>query len=494
MQKTQLASRSVAKILDNSRNRHVWVIGDVFLDDYIEGNIERISPEAPVQIINVSNQFYRLGGAANAANNLSALGAQVTLGGIIGCDSMAHVFMESCAQQDIGTECIIATNDRPTIRKLRVMSNRQQVIRLDWECIKPIDTETEKRLLDAFTKAAPPDAILLSDYGKGVLTDSVIQEFMKIAREKRVPVVVDPKFNRYERYNGASVITPNLKEFQEASGQKIDPNDDESIAKSARHICERDHIDSMLVTLGEFGMVLWTPEGGIHRVATMAREVYDVTGAGDTVVATLAFALAGRTDLMTATIIANAAAGVVVGKSGTSTVRPDELIKAISPNIEDKILDNESLIESIRCWRLLNKRVVFTNGCFDLLHVGHLHLLNQAAALGDILLVGINSDTSIRRIKGPDRPLIPEHERAALVSALDRVTAVVLFDEDTPLELIKQVKPDLLVKGSDYRIDQVVGREEVEALGGRVVLVDLLPNLSTSLLIGRIRNGRLTDD
>jgi len=494
MKGTPLLARNLTQLLEDARNRHVWVVGDLLLDDYIEGDIERVSPEAPVQVVNVGNEFQKLGGAANVAHGLSTFGAQVTLAGIVGCDSSAKTLLSLCAKRGIKTDSIITVKDRPTIRKLRVMSRHQQMIRIDWERIQAIDEKTEKKLLENLYQTDPPDAILLSDYAKGVLTDSLIRELIKKARELDIPVVVDPKSKKFDRYRGATILAPNLKEFRDASDQMIDPMNAESIAISAKHICESTNISSLLVTLGELGMALWTPGSGLYRIATTAREVYDVTGAGDTVVATLALSLASGVDYHTAAIISNAAAGIVVGKAGTSTVTPHELVESLSPRVENKLLDNSSLIEHIRWWRLQKKRVVFTNGCFDLLHVGHLHILNQAAAQGDVLLVGLNTDNSIRRLnKGPDRPLIPEQERASLLAAFDCVDAVVLFDEDTPLNLIKQVKPDVLVKGSDYRIDQVIGKELVEAFGGKVVLVDCLPNQSSSLLIDRIRGGRRSD-
>jgi len=491
---TPLLGRNLTQLFENVRDRHIWVVGDVLLDDYIDGDIERVSPEAPVQVVNVENEFQKLGGAANVAHGLSVFGAQVTLAGIVGCDNAAQTLIALCTKQGIKTDSIITVKDRPTIRKLRVMSRHQQMIRIDWERIQPIDAETEKKLLANLYQADSPDAILLSDYGKGVLTDSLIQKLINKARDLGIPVVVDPKSKQFNRYRGATILAPNLKEFQAASDQMIDPMNAESIAVSAKHICECCNISSLLVTLGELGMALWTPDNGIYQVATTAREVYDVTGAGDTVVAALALSLASGIDSHTAAIISNAAAGIVVGKVGTSTVTPQELVKSLSPQVENKLLDNASLIEHVRWWRLQKKRIVFTNGCFDLLHVGHLHILNQAAMQGDMLLIGLNSDDSLRRLnKGPERPLIPEQERASLLAAFDCVDAVILFDEDTPKNLIKLIKPDVLVKGSDYRIDQVVGKEDVEAYGGKVVLVDFLPNQSSSLLIERIRGGQRSD-
>jgi D-beta-D-heptose 7-phosphate kinase / D-beta-D-heptose 1-phosphate adenosyltransferase len=490
MQKMPITARRLSNILNHAGEKHVWVIGDVFLDDYIEGNIERISPEAPVQVVHVTNEFQRLGGAANVANGLVSLGARVTLSGIIGPDASGRIFLDLCARQKISADGVMEVRDRSTIRKLRVMSKHQQMIRLDWESIVPINEKTESEILDYFYRAQPPDAVVLSDYGKGVLTVTLIRGLMDLSRKYGVPVIADPKSHQCERYSGAAVVTPNFKEFRAMAGALVDPEDDAAMAAAARDICETAHVHSLLVTMGDIGMAIWTRDEGLCRIPAAARDVYDVTGAGDTVVATLALSLANGADLLTATVISNAAAGIVVGKSGTATVQPDELVEALSPRTEDKLLDRHSLDERLFWWQLQKKRIVFTNGCFDMLHVGHLHLLHQAAALGDVLIVGLNTDSSIRRLnKGPERPLIPEKERAALVSALDCVNAVVLFEQDTPLELIKKIQPDILVKGADYRMDQVVGKSEIEALGGKVVLVDLLPDRSTSRLIDRIRNG-----
>lgn len=484
-----LLSRSLMELLEHAPKLHVWVVGDAFLDDYIEGAIKRVSPEAPVQVVNVENQFQRLGGAANVANGLAELGARVTLAAITGQDAPGHALAELCAQKNIDAQCLIRVADRPTIRKLRVMSRRQQMIRLDWENPEPIDNQTRQALFDALDHADPPDAILLSDYAKGVLTDNVIQTLVEKGRSRNIPVVVDPKSRDFSRYSRASIIAPNLLEFETAAGRVVDPLDETAMGEAAKSLCENCRLDALLITLGELGMALWSPENGLKRVDTRAREVYDVTGAGDTVVAALGLCLAAKMDFQTAAMIANAAAGIVVGKAGTSTASPAELVESLSPPLENKILDTNTLAEHVRWWRMRKKRIVFTNGCFDLLHVGHLHILNQAAAQGDLLVVGLNTDASIARLKGTDRPLIAEHERASMLAAFDCVDAVVLFDEDTPVNLIHTIKPDVLVKGSDYRMDQVVGREVVEKYGGKVVLVDFLPNQSTSLLIERIRGG-----
>jgi D-beta-D-heptose 7-phosphate kinase/D-beta-D-heptose 1-phosphate adenosyltransferase len=489
MKTASLLARSLIDLLEHACRRHIWVIGDAFVDDYIEGSIQRVSPEAPVQVVNVENQFQRLGGAANVANGLAALGAKVTLGSLAGDDEPGKILEKLCSDKGIDTGCIIPVSDRPTTRKLRVMSRRQQMIRLDWEKVMPMDFASENRLFDTLEKSGRPDAIILSDYAKGILTGNVIRAMIKKGRGLGIPVMVDPKGNDFKRYRGATVITPNLTEFEAAVGTPIDPDDKEAMAESAKTLCEKCSLDALLITLGERGMALWTRENGLIIVPTRAREVYDVTGAGDTVVAATGLCLASKIDFETSAMIANAAAGIVVGKAGTSTVAPGELVESLSPPIENKVLDRDLLAEHLRWWRMRQKRIVFTNGCFDLLHVGHLHILNQAAAQGDVLIVGLNTDSSISRLKGPGRPLITEHERASLLAAFDCVDAVVLFDEDTPVNLIRTIKPDVLVKGSDYRIDQVVGREVVEAAGGKVVLVDFLPNKSSTLLMERIKGA-----
>lgn len=493
MQKTSILAESLAGFLKNANAKHVWVIGDLLLDQYIEGGIERISPEAPVQVVNVSKEFGRLGGAANVANGLAALGVRVTLGGVIGSDSAGELLLDLCRKKGISTEAVQKVEDRPTIRKLRVLSRGQQMIRLDWEQTHAIDKQTENNILKSFENLQPPDAVVISDYAKGVLTDSLIENIISMANSLGAAVAVDPKSRRLEKYGGAMVIAPNLKEFKEALDRPVQTEEDESIASAAASICRKANVKALLVTMGEAGMALWISEEGgtLHRIKAAAREVFDVTGAGDTVMAALALGLASGADLHTAALIANSAAGVVVGKAGTAVVEPAELIDAVSPNTREKILDGAMLEQRLRLWQSQKKKIVFTNGCFDLLHAGHLHILTQAASLGDVLVVGINTDASIRRLnKGADRPLIPQQERAAIVAALDCVNAVVLFDGETPLELIKTIKPDILVKGSDYTIDQVVGKQEVEKYGGEVRLVDLLPDKSTTSLIKRIRGER----
>ncbi len=478
--------QSLIKFIEESKNRHVGVIGDLILDDYIEGDIERLSPESPVQVVNVVHEYQKLGGSANVAHGLCAMGARVSLFGVVGSDEAARILLELCDRKGIATHGVVTMDERPTTRKLRVMSRHQQMIRLDWEKIQPIDKTIEDKFIADLFQNAPLQAIVISDYAKGVLTASLIQKIISRARDAGIPVVVDPKSQNFELYREATILTPNLKEFQAAVQHTIDPKNDEELAQYAGALCEKCSFDALLVTLGELGMALWTPENGLYRVPAAAREVYDVTGAGDTVAAVMALALANRMGFSRAAEIANAAAGIVIGKAGTSTVTPEELMAQHSPRIENKLLDDTSLVEHIKCWQLQGKRIVFTNGCFDLLHVGHLHILQQASELGDILIVGLNTDASIRRLKGEERPLIPEQERAGLLAALECVDAVILFSEDTPQNLIRQIKPDFLVKGSDYSMDQVVGRKEVEAFGGKVVLVDLLPDKSSSLLINRI--------
>ncbi|MFP4531910.1 MAG: D-glycero-beta-D-manno-heptose-7-phosphate kinase [Desulfobacterales bacterium] len=491
MQKTPVLSKTLAEYLKNAEARHVWVIGDLLLDQYIEGGIERISPEAPVQVVNVSREFSRLGGAANVANGLAALGINVTLAGVIGKDDAGEIFRDLCKSREIRTDAVCTAEDRPTIRKLRVLCRGQQMIRLDWERTHEISFQTENSILEALSDAEPPDAVVISDYAKGVLTGSLIKNIISRASANHASVAVDPKSKNFLKYRGAAVITPNLKEFREVADKRFSADDDDSMASAASVLCRNSGIDAVLVTMGEAGMGLWTSEGGLQRIEASAREVYDVTGAGDTVMAALALCMANGADLHTAALISNAAAGIAVGKAGTAVVEPAELIEALSPSAHDKILDPRMLEQRLRLWRLQRKKIVFTNGCFDLLHAGHLHILNQAASLGDVLVVGINTDDSIRALnKGADRPLIPQQERAAIVAALDCVNAVVLFDQETPLELIRTIKPDVLAKGSDYTIDQVVGKEDVESYGGQVRLVNLLPDKSTTSLIRRIRERR----
>jgi D-beta-D-heptose 7-phosphate kinase/D-beta-D-heptose 1-phosphate adenosyltransferase len=484
-----LAPGRVLSVLRRVEDVCVWIVGDVMLDEYVEGSVSRVSPEAPVPVVHVTRRSYRLGGAANVAHQAVSLGARVQLCGAVGTEQAGDDLIAACREAQIGVEGVVRVAGRPTTRKVRVIAQHQQMLRLDLEDASPAPEADLLSALDRLQRIARPEVIVLSDYAKGVLSTPVIRRAIGMGRELGVPVIVDPKARDLSRYEGASLVTPNLRELEMAVGASLQGATDDAIAAAARSVLERVSLGALLVTLGERGMMLIAPDGKVDAVPTLAREVYDVTGAGDTVVAAIAVAGAAGMRLPEAARFANAAAGVVVGKVGTATASASEIARVLGARAVDGILDRDQLREQVAWWRLQGKRVVFTNGCYDLLHAGHIALLRQAALEGDVLVVALNSDASVARLKGPGRPVIGERDRAELIRALSCVGAVTLFDEDTPLELIRLIEPDVLVKGGDYTPDQVVGREVVEGRGGVVRIIPLVPGRSTTELVRRIRHS-----
>jgi D-beta-D-heptose 7-phosphate kinase/D-beta-D-heptose 1-phosphate adenosyltransferase len=481
---------SLLALLDRYSGMHVWVVGDLMLDEYVMGAVERISPEAPVPVVRVRDTEHRLGGAANVARQVAALGAEVSLAGVIGDDAAGEDFLRLCAASNINTRAVIRLPERRTTRKLRVLGHSQQLLRLDWEDLKPCAPQATVRMVSKLADGPRPGAIILSDYAKGVLTPETIASVT--ALRGNGPVVVDPKHRDFTRYRGATTITPNLRELEAAAAQALDPDDTEAIAAAARQLAQAAGLEAMVVTLGDRGMLVVPVQGNNTVVPAIKREVYDVTGAGDTAISVLTLSLAAGATLAEAAHLANAAAGVSVGQIGAVAVDAGSIRNALSARPDGKILTRDDLVARAATWRMAGKRIVFTNGCYDLLHAGHLSLLSQAAKLGDILVLAINSDASVRRLKGPERPLVPQEDRAAVLAALGFVDAVTIFDEDTPLEVLQSVRPHVLVKGGDYQLDQVVGREFIEANGGRVILVPLTPEKSTTALVERIRSGGKT--
>ena len=483
---------TLLEILDGCRGREVWVVGDLMLDEYVHGPVERISPEAPVPVVRVRDVEYRLGGAANVARQVAALGGRVALGGRIGDDETGRRLLADCMLAGIDTRGVVADGTRRTTRKLRVLGHAQQLLRLDWEDPEPCELGLTARLLQQLQSGPRPDVIVLSDYAKGVLTDGAIAALTEAAHKIGCPVLVDPKRRDLLAYRGATLLTPNLGELAVAAGLTLDPDDREAIAAAARPFIEAGQLDAMLVTLSDRGMLLVSADGTQHHVPAVRRAVSDVTGAGDTVVAVLAVTLAGGADIEQAMEIANVAAGLAVGEVGAVAIEPARIRSALTEQPGSKVLSRQELATRAAGWRVAGKRIVFTNGCFDLLHSGHLSLLHEAARQGDVLVLAINSDESVRRLKGPGRPIVPAAERAALLAALACVDAVTVYDEDTPLETLRAVRPHVLVKGQDYALDSVVGRELVESEGGRVALVPLIAEKSTSALVERIRQSRST--
>jgi D-beta-D-heptose 7-phosphate kinase/D-beta-D-heptose 1-phosphate adenosyltransferase len=482
-------AEELAAVVGRFSGRRLWVAGDIMLDEYVIGEVGRISPEAPVPVVRVRERLSRLGGAGNVARQIVTLGAEVALCGVIGHDNSGDAVLERCRENSIDSRAIRRLEGHHTTHKIRVLGARQQLLRLDWEETGPCPQSVTAPLVAKLGAGDRPDAIVLSDYSKGFLTQAAIADLLEAGRVHQVPVLIDPKSQNFATYCGADILTPNLRELEAASGRSLHSATDEAISEAARAVMEENGIGALVVTLGERGVLVVPKEDPHTAIPAHRRAVFDVTGAGDTVIAVLALATASGASLEVAARIANTAAGIAVGQVGAAAVPAAEIVAAFSGRATEKILSRRGLVARVEEGRLQGKRVVFTNGCFDLLHSGHLSLLRQAADLGDVLVLAVNSDHSVRRLKGEGRPLVPEAERASLLAALDCVDAVTLFGEDTPEELIRELRPDVLAKGQDYRIDQVVGRDIVEAEGGRVELVPLLPERSTSGLIDRILNN-----
>ena len=479
--------------------RPVLVIGDLICDHYVWGDVSRISPEAPVQILEWNREANRAGGAANVALNLSSLGYDVKLAGLVGRDEDGRWLRRELSRHGIDTTAIVISETRPTTRKLRIIARSQQLLRVDREDRDPIGKQDERLLLQHIRRARRQTCgIICSDYAKGVLTEAVLDLVLRARPVKDHGVVlVDPKDRNFARYRGADILTPNEREIIEATdGTSIDrPSHD--LPSRAQDVQKLTGAKAVLITRGQNGMDLFDYTTGnvthSHIPAFRTHEVFDVTGAGDTVTAVMGIEAFRETPLAEAARRANIAAGLVVGVVGTSTIDRDALDRvmhgALAPS-GSKILSRSALTNQLRKARESGSRVVFTNGCFDVLHTGHLHLLQRARALGDLLIVGINSDRSVKRLKGHGRPLIGEDERAELLAALSCVDYVTVFPERTPLRVITAVKPDILVKGADYSISDVVGRNVVERRGGRVELIPLLPGFSTTGLVESIQKTR----
>ena len=476
-------------LINNLHDTSVLCIGDVMLDQFIYGEVERISPEAPVPVLRVCRDMAMLGGAGNVVRNLVALGSTPSFVSLIGDDSAGKEILQKISEHSQINPLIITETDRKTTVKTRFFGGSQQLLRSDRETLKPLSTESKERLLaKSFDLIPQAGVIILSDYGKGVLTTDVIQSLIEKAYQAHRPVLIDPKGNDYSVYRGATVVTPNRKELHEATQMPVD--DDESIVSAARFLIDHCGINNVLVTRSQDGMTLVTGQGDIHHLPAQAREVFDVSGAGDTVIATLATALAGGVPLLDAARLSNVAAGIVVGKVGTAVAYISDLVQALrlAETVQEdaKIVDRLTASHRIELWRQQGYTVGFTNGCFDLLHPGHISLLKQSKMHCDRLVVGLNSDSSVHSLKGPTRPIQSESARATVLASLSTVDLVVIFDESTPLELISTLKPDTLIKGADYTVDQVVGADVVQSYGGKVYLAKLVEGQSTTATINKI--------
>jgi len=480
--------KSLESLFNRIDSIHCLVIGDLMLDEYLWGKTERISPEAPVQVVDVVREELRLGGAGNVVNNLADLGARVSVCSVVGEDDNGLALLAAFGAKNVATDAVFRDPSRRTSRKTRVVAANQQIVRIDRESREALSAAMEQQVCNwVSANAGRFGVILLSDYLKGVLTPRVIEAAVEAARPTGIPVLVDPKGSDYTRYRGATILTPNRKEAEAASGVAI--RDMESLTLAAGAIMDKAGLAHLLITRSEEGMSLFSQAAAPVHIPTVAREVFDVSGAGDTVLASLAIGMAAGLGVAEAARLANVAAGIAVGKLGTSTVTPAEIISAVALSHSDsdsKIKNRDVLAALIASEKDRGKRIVFTNGCFDLLHAGHVKYLQKARNLGDLLVLGLNSDASVRRLKGEKRPLIGEEERAHILAALDCIDYVVLFDEDTPLELITALKPHILAKGGDYTPEGVVGKDVVEAYGGRVELVSFVDGKSTTNIIERV--------
>ena len=464
----------------------ILVIGDLMIDHYLWGSCDRISPEAPVQVVNVKKESSVLGGAGNVINNLVTLGSVVDVISVIGNDSVANELKSLLEKIDVPTSNLVVENNRKTSKKSRLIASQQQVLRYDMESIDDINENSHKQIIQTLEKNIDKySSIILSDYGKGVLTTNLTKEIIKIANKNSIKVLVDPKGKDYSKYKGSYTLTPNKKEAMEATN--IDIKDESSLIEALKSLKTQCELEVSLITLSEQGIAIFDDELTIKP--TVAREVYDVTGAGDTVIASIAFALGNNLDIKDAIYFANLAAGVVVGKIGSATTTLDEIYEYEYSLHKSNSTSHIKTFDEIKTLasklHSQGKKIVFTNGCFDILHVGHVKYLEVAKSYGDVLILGLNADSSVRKLKGPTRPINTQDDRAYILASLESVDYVVIFEEETPYELIKLIKPHVLVKGGDYEGKEVVGQDIADELK----LVQFVDGKSTTNTIKRIQEN-----
>jgi D-beta-D-heptose 7-phosphate kinase / D-beta-D-heptose 1-phosphate adenosyltransferase len=482
-------SELIERLANNDGGR-ILCVGDLMLDRFIQGDVSRISPEAPIPVLAVRDETVMVGGAGNVVRNLVAMGVETELVAVVGDDAAGRELRSLLDAEALASTRLIETPGRGTTIKTRFAASGQQLLRADRESTGPLDKVAKQALLDQAMKSLQTCAVMiLSDYGKGVLEDAVLAPLLAEAQRLERPVIVDPKGFDYSCYRGATLLTPNRHELAQASGGPT--HDDASVVAAGRRIIERCGVTAVLATRSEQGMTLIDADNARH-LSARAKEVFDVSGAGDTVAAAIAAGLAAGASLELAARLANTAAGIVVGKAGTAVAHASEILTALHEEAflsgEEKVTTPRMAASRIAAWRDQNLRVGFTNGCFDLLHPGHIALIKQSRAACDRLVLGLNSDASVARLKGPNRPVQSESSRAAVLAALSTVDLVVVFNEDTPLEMIKHLRPDVLVKGADYTVDTVVGALEVQSWGGEVILADLVDGFSTTATINRLND------
>ena len=484
-------SDALLRLIERLPRARVLCLGDVMLDRFVYGAVERISPEAPIPVMRVLREEAMPGGAGNVAANVAALGARAILVGLVGDDEEANELDELLSARSVDARCFIAA-DRRTTAKTRLIGGAQQLLRLDRESTSAPTDQVVRGLLAAFEAAlADCDVVVISDYAKGVLCDAVLAPAIAAARAAGKPVIADPKRPRFDAYAGAAVLKPNRAEL--AAAARMPCGTDAEVEAAARHALEECGVGALLITRSEQGLSYVPRAGAATHVPGRARQVFDVSGAGDSVIAAFAAALAVGAKAEEAANLANLAGEIVVGKIGTAVVKREDLEAASLDReiqaYEAKVASRDAALEAARAWKARGLRVGFTNGCFDILHPGHVSLLAQARAACDRLIVGLNSDASVARLKGPERPVQNEASRAVVLASLGDVDLVTVFDEDTPLELIRALRPDLLVKGADYTEDGVVGAADVKSWGGRVLLAELARGHSTTGAIRRMKGG-----
>lgn len=495
----------------------VLVVGDIMLDRFVYGHVERISPESPIPVLSIDRENVMLGGAGNTLSNLINLKCKGKIISIVGNDEVGRKIREKAQHHGIDTLGLLDVPDRPSIVKTRFLAGHQQLLRTDFERVLDIDAEMVRELLRKAEKIVPTvQAVVLSDYGKGLLTKDLVQGIIKLAAENGVPVLVDPKGSDYKKYAGADVVTPNRKELALATGGMA-VNDDDEVSEAAQHVRENCGINSVVATRSRDGMSVVSEDGTIHIRSATDIEVFDVSGAGDTVIATLAAAMAGGADLVQAAALANLAGSIVVSKIGTAPIRAEELIEALEnmdtygqtlasiaarQSSQDRTREApvartwEEAKEDVERWKARGLSVGFTNGCFDIIHPGHVRYLNEARHRCDRLVVGVNIDSSVRLLKGEDRPVHDEQSRAAVLSALGSVDLVVLFgaekagDDNTASKLVSVLQPDLYFKGGDYTIDRIPETPAVQACGGKVEILNISEGHSTTSSIKKIKTGK----
>lgn len=490
-------SKTLSQIFADIRAPRVLVIGDLMLDRYTWGDAERLSQEAPVIVLNADTQDSRLGGAANVCHMLSALGARISVAGFVGTDDAGRELRNLLAAADVVSHCIVADESRPTTCKDRFIGRAaarhpNQILRVDREVRSPLSPDVESKLLDQITaEIGTSDIILISDYAKGVCSERVMSHVIQLARQNNIPVIIDPgRGANFGKYGGATLIKPNRLETEVTTGQTVITTD--NALEAGRWLCQRLEIEMALVTLDRQGMVLTKRSGESEVFSTSAKSVYDITGAGDMVLAMLGLCMGAGMEVPHAVRLANIAAGIEVQKSGVAVVSRAEVLAEIddaSPNTESKLISLDQAAALAKQYRQQQRRIVFTNGCFDLLHVGHVTYLAESAQQGDVLFVGVNSDKSVRRLKGPARPIIHENDRVSVLAALAAVSHVIVFDEDTPCRLLEIIRPDVLVKGGTYATNEVVGHEIVASYGGEVYLTHVVDGISTTNILQSLNSN-----